>query len=92
MPFERLHPALGGRSGPDAVPFSSETLERSGAEMAFLATPNEISAEIVPELLDRGIRVIDIAGAFRLRDASAYPPGTASLILPPRFSPRRSTA
>jgi N-acetyl-gamma-glutamyl-phosphate reductase len=73
VPFETLHPALRGRSGPDVIPFSSDALERSGAEMAFLATPNETSAEIGPELLGRGIRVIDLAGAFRLRDAAAYP-------------------
>jgi N-acetyl-gamma-glutamyl-phosphate reductase len=73
VPFERLHPALRGRSGPDAEPFSVERLAASGAEMAFLATPNETSAEAGPELLARGVRVIDLAGAFRLRDAAAYP-------------------
>lgn len=73
VPFERLHPTLGGRPGPDAGPFSLERLVASGAELAFLATPNETSAQIAPELLARGIRVVDIAGAFRLRDAAAYP-------------------
>ena len=73
VPFGRLHPALRGRSGPDARPFSIEAVVRSGAEMAFLATPNETSAEAGPELLARGLRVIDLAGAFRLRDAAAYP-------------------
>jgi N-acetyl-gamma-glutamyl-phosphate reductase len=73
VPFERLHPSLGGRPGPDAGPFSVERLVSSGAEVAFLATPNETSAEIAPELVARGIRVVDIAGAFRLRDAAAYP-------------------
>jgi N-acetyl-gamma-glutamyl-phosphate reductase len=73
VPFGTLHPALRGRSGPDVIPFSSDALERSGAEMAFLATPNETSAEVGPQLLARGIRVIDLAGAFRLRDAAAYP-------------------
>ena len=73
VPFERLHPSLGGRPGPRLAPFSVERLADSGSELAFLATPNETSAEIAPELVGRGIRVIDIAGAFRLRDAAAYP-------------------
>ena len=73
VPFGRLHPSLGARQGPDAAPFSVERLVASGAEMAFLATPNETSAEAGPALLSRGIRVVDIAGAFRLRDAAAYP-------------------
>jgi N-acetyl-gamma-glutamyl-phosphate reductase len=73
VPFERLHPSLGGRPGPDAESFTVERLVASGAELAFLATPNETSAEIAPQLVSRGIRVIDIAGAFRLRDAAAYP-------------------
>ncbi len=73
LPFEKLHPSLGGRKGPDLAPFSVPRLVESGAELAFLATPNETSAEIAPELVSLGIRVIDIAGAFRLRDAEAYP-------------------
>jgi N-acetyl-gamma-glutamyl-phosphate reductase len=73
LPFEKLHPSLGGRKGPDLAPFTVGRLVESGAELAFLATPNETSAEIAPELVSLGIRVIDIAGAFRLRDAGAYP-------------------
>ncbi len=43
------------------------------AELAFLATPAEVSADLAPRLLARGVRVVDVSGAFRLRDASAYP-------------------
>jgi N-acetyl-gamma-glutamyl-phosphate reductase len=32
-----------------------------------------VSAELAPELLDRGMRVIDLSGAFRLGDPSMYP-------------------
>jgi len=73
VPFARLHPSLGRTAGPDAVPFSLDVLAASGAELAFLATPNETSAELAAPLLSRGVRVVDIAGAFRLRDAAAYP-------------------
>jgi N-acetyl-gamma-glutamyl-phosphate reductase len=45
----------------------------AGAEIVFLATPNEVSAELAPQLLDAGLRVIDLSGAFRLADPSLYP-------------------
>jgi N-acetyl-gamma-glutamyl-phosphate reductase len=40
--------------------------------VAFLATPAETSAELAPRLLDRGARVVDLSGAFRLSDPAAY--------------------
>jgi N-acetyl-gamma-glutamyl-phosphate reductase len=43
------------------------------AEVAFLATPAEVSLELAPRLLTRGVRVVDLSGAFRLEDASTYP-------------------
>jgi len=41
------------------------------AEVVFLALPEAASAEVAPALVARGRRVIDLSGAFRLRDASA---------------------
>ena len=43
----------------------------AGVEIAILATPAEVSAELAPALLALGIRVIDVSGAHRLRHASA---------------------
>jgi N-acetyl-gamma-glutamyl-phosphate reductase len=43
------------------------------AEIAFLATPAEVSLELAPKLLARGSRVIDLSGAFRLADPALYP-------------------
>ncbi|HEX9982684.1 MAG TPA: N-acetyl-gamma-glutamyl-phosphate reductase [Thermoanaerobaculia bacterium] len=54
-------------------PFDFAALESSAAEVVFLATPNEASAEIAPRLLDAGMRVIDLSGAFRLGEPSLYP-------------------
>jgi len=45
----------------------------AGAEIVFLATPAEVSADLAPKLLARGARVVDLSGAFRLEDASRYP-------------------
>ncbi len=47
--------------------------ERVEAELAFLATPAEASADLAPKLVKRGVKVIDLSGAFRLKDPAAYP-------------------
>ena len=50
----------------------------------FLAVPEQAAAELAPPLVDAGVRVIDLSGAFRIRDAAArtqwYP---ATKTLPP---------
>src|SRR5207247_4469448 len=51
------------------VPLSKETLA-SEADVVFLALPDASAAEIAPALVDAGVRVVDLSGAFRLRDAS----------------------
>lgn len=53
--------------------FSLEALLDARPEVVFLATPNEVSAEVGPHILDAGMRVIDLSGAFRLGEPSLYP-------------------
>jgi len=38
----------------------------------FLATPAEVSADLAPRLLERGVRVVDLSGAFRLPDPATF--------------------
>jgi N-acetyl-gamma-glutamyl-phosphate reductase len=76
VPFARLHPSLGGirgSKGPSAEAFSLEALAAGKPDVVFLATPNETSAELAAGILALGARVIDLSGAFRLRDAASYP-------------------
>jgi N-acetyl-gamma-glutamyl-phosphate reductase len=47
-------------------------IKASTAGTAFLATPHEVSAEIAPALLDAGLRVVDLSGAFRFRSAQTF--------------------
>ena len=54
-------------------PFSWELLAKRGVEVLFLATPHEQSREWVPEALARGLRVIDLSGAWRLTEAEIAP-------------------
>ena len=52
------------------------------ADAVFLALPEAASAELAPTLLASGMRVIDLSGAFRLRDdakRAKFYPATASL-------------
>ncbi|MEI7704705.1 MAG: N-acetyl-gamma-glutamyl-phosphate reductase [Deltaproteobacteria bacterium] len=43
------------------------------ADVAFLATPAEVSLALAPGLHARGVAVVDLSGAFRLHDPAAYP-------------------
>lgn len=66
-----LHPQLArhnGRPSPQVVPFTWQQLEDSGTEVLFLALPHEQSREWVPEAMARGMRVIDLSGAWRLHN------------------------
>src|SRR5213083_3023616 len=54
----------------------------SSADIVFLALPEAASAEVAPKLVERGTRVIDLSGAFRIRDAAdrrRWYPATPSL-------------
>jgi N-acetyl-gamma-glutamyl-phosphate reductase len=72
FPIEQAHPAFRGKGSPLCERLDPENLAHGDVDLVFLATPHEISHHIVPALLDRGLRVIDLSGAFRLRDATAY--------------------
>ena len=67
------HPHLG------SLPIADEQLQEidpaavaDAADLAFSALPNGTSSTIVPGLLEAGVRVIDLAGDFRL-PAADYP-------------------
>src|SRR5688572_10775600 len=64
------HVAVTGLFGSD---FTFDALAEAAPDVVFLAVPNEVSAHLAPKLLEAGMRVIDLSGAFRLRDGSLYP-------------------
>ena len=41
-------------------------------DVVFFATPNGVAMQSVPELLDAGVRVIDLAADFRIKDAALW--------------------
>ena len=44
----------------------------STCDLVFFATPNGTAMKMVPELLEQGVRVIDLAADFRLKDAAEW--------------------
>jgi len=41
-------------------------------ELVFFATPNGTAMTLVPDLLDRGVKVVDLAADFRLKDPAEW--------------------
>jgi len=88
FPIEESHPGLrgvldqgsrapierGGAAGPiRCQPLDLAPLTPAEVDLVFLATPHETSLEVVPELIERGLKVIDLSGAFRLKAPGVYP-------------------
>jgi N-acetyl-gamma-glutamyl-phosphate reductase len=74
-------PALARIWDEPVVPLDLDALAAS-ADIVFLALPEAASADIGAQLLARGVRVIDLSGAFRIRDdqqRQRWYPATATL-------------
>jgi N-acetyl-gamma-glutamyl-phosphate reductase len=67
-----LFPQLRGWGEASCQTYSAEAIAASGAETVFLATPHEASTEMVPELVAKDLRVVDLSGAFRFHNAATY--------------------
>jgi N-acetyl-gamma-glutamyl-phosphate reductase len=73
IPLAEIHPQLASSHGSANCrlqPFSWDLLTNLDVKVLFLATPHEQSREWVPEALARGLRVIDLSGAWRLTEAA----------------------
>ena len=68
----QVFPHLRGWGEAPCRPFSVEAVAQSGAQVAFLATPHEASLEMATALVRAGMRVVDLSGAFRFRDAATF--------------------
>jgi N-acetyl-gamma-glutamyl-phosphate reductase len=66
----RRLPALAKIWDGDVRPLDLEVVKRE-ADVAFLALPEAASADTALPLLEAGLRVVDLSGAFRIRDAGA---------------------
>ena len=64
-----IFPALSGNGTYPLEPLSWPALKRKGVDLLFLATPHEVSRTLVPEAVAQGMRVLDLSGAWRLKQA-----------------------
>jgi N-acetyl-gamma-glutamyl-phosphate reductase len=70
MPVSQMYPNLRGRVD---LPFSEPTLQNLGeCDVVFFATPNGVAMKQVPELLAQGVKIIDLAADFRLKDPAQW--------------------
>ncbi|HEY3930425.1 MAG TPA: N-acetyl-gamma-glutamyl-phosphate reductase [Candidatus Koribacter sp.] len=51
-------------------PFSWDALKAAGVDLLFFCTPHEVSREWAIEAIDRGYKVVDLSGAWRLKHAA----------------------
>ena len=62
-----IFPALSGNGSYPLQPLSWPSLKQKGVDLLFLATPHEVSRSLVPEAVAHGMRVVDLSGAWRLK-------------------------
>lgn len=69
-PVADLFPNLRGHV--DLAFVEPDVSQLRACDLVFFATPNGIAMHQVPELLDAGVRVIDLAADFRLSDQAVW--------------------
>ena len=70
MAVSEMFPNLRGRVGLNFVDPTDAPLKK--CDLVFFATPNGIAMQQTRELLDAGVRVIDLAADFRIQDAALW--------------------
>jgi N-acetyl-gamma-glutamyl-phosphate reductase len=70
MPVAEMFPSLRGRV---ELAFSDpEKADLKGCDLVFFATPNGVAMQQARALLDAGVRLIDLAADFRIKDVAAW--------------------
>jgi N-acetyl-gamma-glutamyl-phosphate reductase len=66
--LSEAYPQLAGNGGFPFESFSVERMKDAGVDAVFFATPHEFSRDFAPDMIAAGFRVIDLSGAWRLKD------------------------
>src|SRR4051812_7790147 len=70
-PLGAVHPNLDGVT--DLVFEKLSPAEAAkGCDVVLLAMPHKVTAASVPALIAAGVKIVDMSGDFRLRDAATY--------------------
>lgn len=70
VPVSSMFPSLRGRVGLKFEDPAVANLE--ACDVVFFATPNGVAMQQAPELLESGVRVIDLAADFRIADIAEW--------------------
>ncbi len=68
----KLHPNLKGIKNLDNMVFENISPEDIDSDFVFCATPHGASMKIVPELYEKGMKIIDLSGDYRFEDLNIY--------------------
>jgi N-acetyl-gamma-glutamyl-phosphate reductase len=83
VPFDQVYPAMKGVVSMVCEEFSMDDM-CDRADVIFTALPHKVPMEVVPRLVERGKRVVDLSADFRFRDVrryeAAYQPHTAAFL------------
>lgn len=71
LPIESVHPRLQGRCELDIEPLDFDKLSER-ADVALCCLPHKVSMEFVPQMLDRGVKVVDFSADYRIKDVATY--------------------
>lgn len=69
--FSDIYPAFRGLVDQPLCELSIEQLANE-CDLVVTALPHGVSSQVVPQLLDAGVKVLDHSGDFRYRDLSVY--------------------
>ncbi|MEH7115886.1 N-acetyl-gamma-glutamyl-phosphate reductase [Neobacillus vireti] len=69
--FSDVYPHLSNIVEQPLEKFDANRLSEEN-DIVFLATPSGISSKLVPQLIEAGIKCIDLSGDFRLKSAEEY--------------------
>jgi len=69
--FPRLAHRLGGGGNGECEPIDAGKIA-ARCRLAFLCLPHEAAMEHTPELLSRGVKVVDLSAAYRIHDVATY--------------------
>ncbi len=82
--FDSIYPAMAGLITSQCESFDADSV-CARADVIFTALPHKLPMEIIPGLMERGVKVVDLSADFRFRDPelyeSAYQPHAAKDLL-----------
>jgi N-acetyl-gamma-glutamyl-phosphate reductase len=69
--FDDIYPSMKGWVALTCETYDADHVARR-ADVVFMALPHKLPMAFVPQMLDRGVKVVDLSADFRFRDAALY--------------------